>query len=223
MKLSTEQIAKIEETLVLNGVVYDDIKLELTDHIASEIENNIRENDILFEEAFVHAFDNWKEQLRPSSSKWLGTKNVAPRIVIDKMILNSRKLILISIVFVLITTIALTVLVRNFNNEIAIENIRTTLRVVFLLELFFIVVCKYLIWKSKSVTSFVFIYKKLNIAALGFLFLLGIGLMPLMRTKVDLEINLVSNFIISIYFIWPLCYIKLAYNHFQFERKLSKV
>jgi hypothetical protein len=28
----------IEETLVLNGVVYDDIKLELVDHIATEIE-----------------------------------------------------------------------------------------------------------------------------------------------------------------------------------------
>jgi hypothetical protein len=223
MKLSKEQIAKINETLVLNGVVYDDIKLELTDHIASEIENNIGENDILFEKAFIHAFENWKEQLRPSSSKWLGSKNIVPRIVIDKMILNSKKLILIAIVFVIITTTALTVLVRNFNNEIAIESIRMVLRIVFLLELFFIVVCKYLIWKSKSVTSFGFIYKKLNISALGLLFLLGIGLMPLMRTKVNLEINLSSNFLTSIYFIWPLCYIKLAFNHFQFERKLSKV
>ncbi len=42
MKLTTEQIAKIEETLVLNGVVYEDIKIELTDQIASEIENNIK-------------------------------------------------------------------------------------------------------------------------------------------------------------------------------------
>ena len=223
MKLITEQIAKMDETLVLSGVVYDDIKIELTDHIASEIEKNIGENDILFEEAFINAFDNWKEQLRPSSSKWLGSKNVAPRIVIDKMILNSKKLISIAIVFVFITTIVLTALVRNFNNEIAIENIRMTLRIVFLLELFFIVFCKYLIWKSKSVTSFVFIYKKLNFSALGLLFLLGIGLMPLMRTKVDLEINLSSNFLTSIYFIWPICYIRLAYNHFQFERKFSKV
>jgi len=39
MKLTTEQIATIEETLVLNGVVYDDIKFELLDHIASEIES----------------------------------------------------------------------------------------------------------------------------------------------------------------------------------------
>ena len=61
MKLTTEQIAKIEETLVLNGVVYEDIKLELIDHIASEIENNIGENNILFEAAFYQTFENWKQ------------------------------------------------------------------------------------------------------------------------------------------------------------------
>jgi hypothetical protein len=37
MKLTNQQT--IEETLVLNGVVYDDIKLELIDHIATEIES----------------------------------------------------------------------------------------------------------------------------------------------------------------------------------------
>jgi hypothetical protein len=66
MKLTTEQIAKIEETLVLNGVVYEDIKLELIDHIASEIENNIGENNILSEAAFYQTFENWKQQLSPS-------------------------------------------------------------------------------------------------------------------------------------------------------------
>jgi hypothetical protein len=34
----------IEQTLVLNGVVYDDIKLELLDHIATEIESIIDES-----------------------------------------------------------------------------------------------------------------------------------------------------------------------------------
>jgi hypothetical protein len=38
MRLTNQQITTIEQTLVLNGVVYDDIKLELLDHIATEIE-----------------------------------------------------------------------------------------------------------------------------------------------------------------------------------------
>jgi hypothetical protein len=37
MRLTNQQITTIEQTLVLNGVVYDDIKLELLDHIATEI------------------------------------------------------------------------------------------------------------------------------------------------------------------------------------------
>ncbi len=160
MKLTTEQIAKIEETLVLNGVVYEDIKLELIDHIAYEIENNIGENNILFEAAFYQTFENWKQQLSPRSSLWIGTNDVAPQIVIDKIILSSKKLFIRALFFVLITTIVLTALVRNFNNELALENIRNLLRVVFILELLFVVVCKFLIWKSKSVTSYGLIYKK---------------------------------------------------------------
>jgi hypothetical protein len=38
MKLTNQQIAFIDETLVLNSLTYDDIKLEVMDHIASEIE-----------------------------------------------------------------------------------------------------------------------------------------------------------------------------------------
>jgi hypothetical protein len=49
LKLTNQQIT-IEETLVLNGVVYDDIKLELVDHIATEMEVLIEGNSLSFEE-----------------------------------------------------------------------------------------------------------------------------------------------------------------------------
>jgi hypothetical protein len=70
MKLSAQQIAQIEETLVLNGIHYDDIKLELTDHIASEIEEEISIQGLSFEVALHAVFENWKEQLRPCTSLW---------------------------------------------------------------------------------------------------------------------------------------------------------
>ncbi len=37
-KLTAEQIAIIDETLVLKKLIYHDIKYEVVDHIASEIE-----------------------------------------------------------------------------------------------------------------------------------------------------------------------------------------
>ena len=62
MKLTTQQIAQIEETLVLYGLVYEDIKLEVTDHIASEIEEKINNETSSFEDAFKEVFNTWKPE-----------------------------------------------------------------------------------------------------------------------------------------------------------------
>ena len=48
MKLTNRTNYQIEETLVLNGLIYDDIKLEVIDHIASEIEEEISNEKMFF-------------------------------------------------------------------------------------------------------------------------------------------------------------------------------
>jgi hypothetical protein len=70
MKLTNQQIETIEETLVLNGVVYDDIKLELIDHIATEIESEVESK--LFETVLKEVFDSWKPQLNQHHKLLLG-------------------------------------------------------------------------------------------------------------------------------------------------------
>jgi hypothetical protein len=62
MRLTNQQITTIEQTLVLNGVVYDDIKLELLDHIATEIESIIDESQFSFEENLKKVFAKWKKR-----------------------------------------------------------------------------------------------------------------------------------------------------------------
>ncbi|MFB0909668.1 MAG: hypothetical protein QMA99_01700 [Flavobacterium sp.] len=79
MKLTNQQITTIEETLVLNGVVYDDIKLELLDHIATEIEVLIEGNSLSFEENVQMVFKRWEPQLKPSNSFLTGISNSYPR------------------------------------------------------------------------------------------------------------------------------------------------
>ncbi len=108
MKLTTEQINTIDATLVLNGLIYDDIKLEVTDHIASEIELKMEENNIPFEDALKTAFENWKEQSRPSSLFWMGSKKVAPRIVIEKWKSIYRKQYKFSLLSVVVFSIMMT-------------------------------------------------------------------------------------------------------------------
>ena len=74
MKLTNQQITIIEETLVLNGVVYDDIKIELIDHIASEMEAETINEAKPFEIILKEVFEKWKPQLRPTSHNlWLGS------------------------------------------------------------------------------------------------------------------------------------------------------
>ncbi|WP_281261792.1 hypothetical protein [Flavobacterium faecale] len=44
MTLSKQQIEQIDAILVLNGLPFEDLKMELTDHIATEIEIEMDEN-----------------------------------------------------------------------------------------------------------------------------------------------------------------------------------
>ena len=74
MKLTTEQIAKIEETLVLNGVVYEDIKLEFntwmngrkyapTIHALKAKLNDIKDNELNFQRKKLANFDEEQAEL----------------------------------------------------------------------------------------------------------------------------------------------------------------
>ena len=79
MKLTNEQIAIIDQTLMDKGVIYDDIKLELLDHIVTDIELETEESN--FDVAFSKAMFKWKRELEEiyPSGKFPG-----PRIVMEK-------------------------------------------------------------------------------------------------------------------------------------------
>ena len=224
MKLTNQQIATIGETLVLNGLIYDDIKLEVTDHIASEIEATMNDNNISFEVVFKQAFENWKEQLRPSTSLFVDMKDAVPRIVLDKWILESKKKLLKGTLIGIFLGILFTIFEKTINNETIFTNVRIIFQAVFAVEFIVVIICKFLIWKSsqKTFTGFVF-QKQTKFAVLFMLFMLGIGVMPLIIVGTDLKVNLAGNFLFIVYIIWPIYYLQLAYKHFQFENKMKVI
>nr|WP_315141218.1 hypothetical protein [uncultured Flavobacterium sp.] len=91
MKLTTEQINQIDTFLERNDVKYLDIKLELLDHIASQIEALISEQNSSFEEAFIIIKDNWKPRLLSSSSFLIGIIYSFPKIVLDRLLARMKK------------------------------------------------------------------------------------------------------------------------------------
>lgn len=222
MKLTTEQIAIIDETLVLNGLIYDDIKLEVTDHIASEIEITMYENNISFEVALKTAFENWSAQLRLSKSFWVNTKKAVPRMLLDRWILESKKKLINGSIIAVVSAVLITIVEKTLYNEAVFDNTRTILQIIFAVELIAILVFKIFIWKSdrKSFSGFLF-QTQTRFAVLFFLFMFCIGGMPLLSLNSDLKINLVSNFMAMFYLVLPLFFLQLAYKHFQFIQKIK--
>lgn len=74
MKLSAEQIQIIDTALYkkCNFKDFDDVRLELVDHIATEIEREIETNLYSFEEAFIKVMNRWNPLILPKSWSWYG-------------------------------------------------------------------------------------------------------------------------------------------------------
>lgn len=154
MKLTTEQIAEIDETLVLNGLIYGDIKLELTDHIASEIEAEMQEKETSFEVALKKVFQNWEEQLRPSSSFWTGSQNVAPKIIIEKFSSLTKRQFKFSLLSVVVFSILMTTITMLNQQEYIFNALKLIFASAYFLVCLTIITCLFYIWKLKSKTIY---------------------------------------------------------------------
>lgn len=221
MKLTNQQIAQIEKTLVLNGLIYEDIKLEITDHIASEIEQKISNEKTSFEVVFKEVFEKWKPELRPSSSSWVGLMNSVPKIVLDKWVSITKrqqlKVLLIIIFPALIFTLFFKTNFEKYDYTIFTQFLKT----ISLLTSFLIVLAKIMIWNSKIKTSFGFIFNKSTPVYMFFLLFYGLGVLPMKFTIWDFGTRLFFVSMLSFLFLNSIFCLRLAYKHFQFEKKLS--
>ncbi|MBP2283651.1 hypothetical protein H4V97_001969 [Flavobacterium sp. CG_23.5] len=221
MKLTTEQITQIEETLVLNGLNYDDIKLEVTDHIASEIEFLMEENGLSFDENLKIVLEKWKPQLQPSFSGLIGFTN--PRIMTAKCHKIVKRQLLIVISISALIAVSLLLFARNASYVTVPTNIQQVLKSFVLAEFCSVVLAWGLIQTSKRQTTYSYLMKKKSLGLIIFLFMLGIGLFPVRLNHQDAKIAFVSVFFAIIYVLLTGIYLQLAYKHFQFEKKLSNL
>jgi hypothetical protein len=219
MKLTNQQIAQIEETLILNGLIYEDIKLEITDHIASEIEEKISNKKSSFEVVFKEVLEKWKPELQPSFSGLIGFTN--PRIMTVKCHKIVKRQLFTAITISSLITLALMVFVRNSSYGLVLTNIQGALRSFVLVELCLVILAWGLIWQSKHQTTYSYLMKKKSFGLIIFLFMIGIGLFPVMLNHPDAKIAFVSVFFAITYVLITGIYLQLAYKHFQFEKKLS--
>jgi hypothetical protein len=224
MKLTASQIAQIEETLALNQVVFEDIKLELTDHIASDIEVVLSQEEIPFEEAMVIVFEKWSPQLRPSTSFWTPNNMKLPKIVLNKYKVEYKKQFIKGSLIAFFIAFSWAYLSKMIHDERVFEYLKLMLQIIFILEFILIFISKLVIWKSKTTTFNSFFFQKQTaIPLLLFILFLAMGLMPMQFVFPDFKIAIGHNFLIVCYFIWPLRPLKLAFQHFKYMLKLKQI
>ena len=219
MKLTNQQIAQIEETLVLNGLICDDIKLEVTDHIASEIEEKIYIETSSFEVAFKEVFKKWKPELKPSFSGLIGFTN--PRIMTVKCVKIVQRQLFTAITISSLITLALMLFIRNSSYGLVLTNIQEALRSFVLVEFCLIILAWGLIWQSKHQTTYSYLMKKKSFGLIIFLFMIWIGLFPVMLNHPDAKMAFVSVFSAITYVLITGIYLQLAYKHYEFAKKIS--
>jgi hypothetical protein len=84
MELSKEQIQRVEHYLNVKDITYIDLRMEVLDHIISDIEAKMKKEDLDFETIFYNVTDKWNKHLDESSSWLFGLTYSAPKIVMDK-------------------------------------------------------------------------------------------------------------------------------------------
>jgi len=73
MKLTVEQIDKIDIILDKLGLDFLDIKLEVKDHIACQVEENMRSGEVTFDASLIEVLKCWESKLVLRES-WLISK-----------------------------------------------------------------------------------------------------------------------------------------------------
>jgi hypothetical protein len=230
MKLTTEQISKIDETLVLNGVIYDDIKIELTDHIASDIEKVMITQGIDFKTALINSFDKWEAQLKPASNAfWTPFWLNGPKLFIDKWVKESKKQsfywLLLSVV-ITFTTVWITL--QNKSNKF-LAQLEQGYEILLIVLIVFLFIGRYFVYKSATKTIFSYMF---NVHCVGSVLILAIILISIesdsyfifaINQKFIMKRLFFSVFSNIWYIVYSIYSFYFLFNHFQFERKLSKV
>ncbi|SHM93330.1 hypothetical protein [Polaribacter sp. KT 15] len=204
MKLTKEQIQRVEHYLDVKQIDYIDIRLEILDHIISDIEEKIEEEKVTFHNAFATSKQKWNPQFKETSSMFFGLGFTAPKIVIQK----AKKVYWKQYVFLLTSYFLPFLLLTHFNFKI--ENpqeygLFNTLKGVIVLTLISFV---YMLFSNnhKIETTYGFILKSKSLGAFT-----GLIVLAIFFTRVN-ELNGI-NIGMLCSFLW------MTFSYFHFYKK----
>ena len=210
MKLTPEQIQTVEAYLNNKDVEYIDLHLEVLDHISTDIESEMTENNTSFEDAFDEVKLKWHKTFSYKWSFWLGLTNGGSKLFIDHC-LKIYKPILIRGGIVLLLSLTLTLFFYD-ELEIALAPFQNVAKILFLvfsmIYVSLLFYWKHQINKAGKNTSYYYLYKKTVMPNIAITALFILQVLIFKDTHFD-----VSIFMFSYVFLFNL------YNGSNFYKK----
>jgi len=196
MELTKPQIEKINQFLERKNLNYIDVKLEVLDHIVSDIEFLMIENEITFECAFLRTTSKWERHLRETSSFFFGIVFSAPKIVIEK----AKKIFWKQYIFLILSYFLPFLILTNYNFEIqnpSSYSFFIVLKVVIIISsITFIYI--FFTKNNKIKTTYGFILKTQSLTVLTGIIVLSMFFTNL-KTLNGINIGLLCSFLFSTY------------------------
>jgi len=162
MKLTQEQIKQIEAYLNNNDVKYIDLHLEVLDHISTDIEHEMTDNNVSFNEAFEKVRIKWSETFSYKWTFWLGISNGGSKLFIDHCLKIYKPLLLKSFLGIVAFIVIFYGIVAILNIDLDANYL--LFKMIFLsMALFFPVLLaywKYQLNKIKLASTYSYLYNK---------------------------------------------------------------
>ena len=157
MKLTVEQTDKIDLILDKLGLDFLDFKLEIKDHIACEVEEEMETNQSDFNSAFILVLERWENKLVLSESLFISNKRSFPKIVIDQLFKRFLIYNITLAVSILFGAIIYINYLKDFLNESVYVNF---FKWIFISSFFIFSVFKLIIYLKKIKTSYSYMFNQ---------------------------------------------------------------
>lgn len=170
MKLNEKQLLQIEKHLDFKELTQVDLRNEVLDHMAINIESAMKNDNLEFANAFKIETQNWHSELESSSSAWMGWYWVGPKILMNKCDKEVKKMYLSSVIMTIGLLFFTYCIHKLFRIELFAADLKIGLGTLYLLIFIFVLTGFYKIKISRIQTTYSYLYK-LNCIGFGFMFL----------------------------------------------------
>ena len=157
MKLTEEQIDKIDLILDKLGLDFLDFKLEIKDHVACEVEEEMETNQSDFNSAFILVLERWESKLVLSESLFISNKRSFPKIVLNQLFKRFLIYNITLVVSFLLGILTYINFLKDFEKELLFTN---SFKWIFVFCFIIFSILKIIIYSKKLKTSYSYMFNQ---------------------------------------------------------------